>query len=365
MSTDASTVTAASITPTVTPMSSSSPRRFKVACIQMTSGEDMAANIIACIHQIRLAAAEGCKFIATPENTGRMTASTQKKNAATTSAAPATEETSSSNSASQPTAAAATSSAPSAASHPVLVAFAKLASELGVWILIGSIAVRIEGETRVANRSYLIGPKQTKTSMVDIDTMGAATSDTSSSVVSSFILASYDKVHMFDVPTLNGTESYMESSRVIPGSEVTLVSVPALAAGALIGMTICYDLRFPHLYRRMAQAGANMICIPSAFTVVTGQAHWHTLLRARAIETGAFILAPAQSTPDGTTHPGGRTTYGHSLIVGPWGDILADAKTASPTYVTAEIDLDQCDEVRRRIPSLTHDRPFTIVKVEA
>ena len=282
----------------------------------------MDSNIQVCARMIRQAASEGCKLVATPENTGRMTAVTQK--AATNNTAPS----SSSHSSPSPS-----SSVPPANSHPVLLALLSLAHELNIHILIGSLAVRVEGETRFANRCYLIGPNNK-------------------------ILAEYDKIFMFDVPALNGAESYLESARILPGSQSVLVNVPDLAEGAAIGLTICYDLRFPQLYRALAQAGANIITVPSAFTVVTGEAHWHSLLRARAIETGCWILAPAQSG----THPGNRQTFGHSLIVSPWGEIVADAGTEAPAFITTEIDLDKCEEVRKRIPSLTHDRPFTIAK---
>jgi predicted amidohydrolase len=176
----------------------------------------------------------------------------------------------------------------------------------------------------------------------------------------------YDKLHLFDVPSLNGSETYLESARVRPGSEAVLVDcssndVDGLGEGVRIGMSVCYDLRFPQLYRALAQAGASILTVPSAFTVVTGAAHWHALLRARAIETGCFVLAAAQVG----THPGSRKTYGHSLIVNPWGEILADAGGEGAGIIVAEIDLDEVTQARNRVPSLLHDRPFTLKTVRA
>ena len=199
-----------------------------------------------------------------------------------------------------------------------------------MWLLIGSVAVDIarepgvpEGERRLANRSYLI------------DAQGA-------------IVARYDKIHMFDVD-LAGGESYRESNAFRPGGEAVLAPTP----WGVLGMTVCYDLRFPQLYRGLAQEGADFLAIPSAFTVPTGKAHWHVLLRARAIETGCFVLAPAQWGE----HAEGRHTYGHSLIVDPWGEVLADAGEGVG-IVSARIDPARIAEARRMVPSLRHDRTF-------
>ena len=164
------------------------------------------------------------------------------------------------------------------------------------------------------------------------------------------IAARYDKIHMFDVDLGNG-ERYAESSTFAPGSQAVLVDLP----WGKLGLTICYDLRFPGLFRDLAQAGADMITVPSAFTQVTGEAHWHVLLRARAIETGTYVLAPAQTG----SHPGDRATYGHTLIVNPWGKILADGGT-EPGIVSAVIDVAEVARTRQKIPSLSHDRPFSI-----
>jgi predicted amidohydrolase len=208
------------------------------------------------------------------------------------------------------------------ASHKALQSFRELAVDTGLWLHCGSLAVLVEDE-RVANRSFLIDPK------------GA-------------IVARYDKIHMFDVDLGNG-ESYRESATFQPGGAAVLADTPW---GGL-GLTICYDLRFPQLYRSLAQAGARILAVPAAFTRTTGRAHWHVLLRARAIETGCFVLAPAQCGE----HEGGRQTYGHALIVSPWGTILADAGE-QPGYVMAQLDLDLVEDARGKVPSLSHDRLF-------
>ena len=168
------------------------------------------------------------------------------------------------------------------------------------------------------------------------------------------VVARYDKLHMFDV-TLSATETYRESSGYRPGSSATLAEVE----GAKIGMTICYDLRFPYLYRDLAQAGAQILTVPSAFAPETGAAHWDVLLRARAIETGAFVLAPAQCGTHHATHGRARKTYGHSLVVDPWGRVLGDGGTGIGVTLV-DIDLEAVDDARRRIPSLTHDRSYRI-----
>lgn len=206
--------------------------------------------------------------------------------------------------------------------HPALAAFIELACATGVWLLIGSLAIKAP-DGRVASRSLLVDPRGQ-------------------------IVARYDKIHMFDVDLGSG-ERYRESATIAPGAHAVLADTPW---GAL-GLSVCYDLRFPHLYRRMAQQGAAYLAIPSAFTRTTGRAHWHVLQRARAIENGAFVFAPAQCG----THAEGRETYGHSLIVDPWGTVLADAGE-EPGLIYAEIDPEQVEEARRRVPSLTHDRPF-------
>ncbi|QDL92033.1 carbon-nitrogen hydrolase family protein [Paroceanicella profunda] len=202
-------------------------------------------------------------------------------------------------------------------------------AELGVWLLIGSLALKTgDDDGRFANRSFLIGPD-------------------------GGIRARYDKIHMFDV-TLTDGESYRESAGFRPGEALVCADTP----WGPLGMTVCYDLRFPALYRALAQAGARLLTVPAAFTVPTGRAHWEVLLRARAIETGCFVLAPAQCG----THPGGgetpRRTWGHSLVVAPWGEVLADAGEA-PGVTLVDLDLALVDSARRKVPSLQHDRPFS------
>ena len=266
----------------------------KFACVQMTAGPEVGPNLDAAAALIREAAADGAKFIFTPENTSII-----EPNRELALAKSFTQD-----------------------EHPGLPHFSKLAKELGVWLLIGSMPIRVEPE-RLANRSFLI------------DNQGR-------------IITHYDKIHLFDVDLPNG-EVYRESERIRPGSQAVLAPTPW---GGL-GMTVCYDLRFPQLYRDLAHAGAAMISIPAAFTVPTGEAHWHVLLRARAIETGAFVFAPAQCG----THAGGRRTYGHSLIVAPWGEILAEAGDQPGTIATV-VDFSQVAAARGMIPSLRHDRDY-------
>ena len=267
-----------------------------VACVQMRSGTDVEANVAHASALIRQAAAKGARLIGTPEMTSLM----NRKPGATFSAS--TDE----------------------AGDAALAAFRQLARELEVDLLIGSLAIRAEGE-KCANRSFLIGPD------------GA-------------VKARYDKIHMFDVQ-LNAGNIYRESESYAAGSS----TVVAEAGGAKLGMTVCYDLRFPHLFRDLAKAGAEIIAVPAAFTRITGEAHWHVLLRARAIETGCFVMAPAQ----GGRHEDGRETYGHSLIVAPWGEIVAEADHAEPGVIVAVLDLDEVASARSKIPALTHDRAYS------
>ena len=266
----------------------------KFACVQMTAGPEVGPNLDAAAALIREAAAGGAKFIFTPENTSII-----EPNRELAIAKSFTQD-----------------------EHPGLPHFSKLAKELGVWLLIGSMPIRVEPE-RLANRSFLI------------DDQGR-------------IITHYDKIHLFDVDLPNG-EVYRESERIRPGSQAVLAPTPW---GGL-GMTVCYDLRFPQLYRDLAHAGAAIISIPAAFTVPTGEAHWHVLVRARAIETGAFVLAPAQCG----THAGARRTYGHSLIIAPWGEILAEAGDQPGTIATV-VDFSQVAAARGMIPSLRHDRDY-------
>lgn len=269
-----------------------SASHFKAALVQMRTGKDVDANIAAASALIREAAAQGAQFVATPETTSLMELGAERLFA---NIVPEGEDR-------------------------ALQAFRGLAAELEIHLLIGSLAILV-GERRAANRSFMTGPDGQ-------------------------IMARYDKIHMFDVDLGNG-EAYRESKNYQAGGEACLVDLPF----GRLGMSICYDLRFPYLYRSLAQGGADFLTVPSAFTQQTGEAHWHVLLRARAIETGCFLFAPAQ----GGRHENGRETFGHSLIIAPWGEILAEAGT-DPCVITAEIDLARVKEARSRVPSLTHDR---------
>jgi predicted amidohydrolase len=217
------------------------------------------------------------------------------------------------------------------ADDPFLAGMRELARELGAWLLLGSLVIDPAGEPgaeigeeRLANRSFLL------------DSTGG-------------VVARYEKIHMFDIDLPSG-ESYRESNAYRPGGPTVVAETP----WGRLGMSVCYDVRFPYLYRALAQAGADFLSVPSVFTVPTGRAHWHVLLRARAIENGAFVFAPAQWGE----HAAGRKSYGHSLIVDPWGEILADCGEEIG-FVTARIDPAKIAEARRSVPSLTHDRAFT------
>ena len=270
------------------------PSSFKAACIQLRSSDDVSENISETSRLVREAARQGARFIATPENTTLMA----------------------------PDGSAKLANSFDEAHDPALPVFSALAKELGVWLLIGSLAIKVS-DTKTANRSFLFAPDGS-------------------------IAARYSKIHLFDVALASG-EVYRESNTVAGGD----AAVVADTGFGPIGLSVCYDLRFPQLYRRLAQKGAFLLTVPSAFTVPTGEAHWHVLLRARAIENGAFVMAPAQ----GGTHANGRKTYGHSLIVGPWGDVLAEAGT-EPGVIVADIDPGLAAEARVRVPNLQHDRPF-------
>ena len=277
---------------------------FTAACVQFTAARDHEPNIQIVSDLVRRARDADADFVLTPENTGLI----------------------------EPIGKLRREKARDEANHPVLAALCEVARETGAWLLIGSLAVDIsrepgvpEGERRLANRSYLI------------NSVGG-------------IVAHYDKIYMFDVD-LAGGESYRESNAFRPGERAALAETP----WGVLGMTVCYDLRFPQLYRALAQAGADFLAIPSSFTVPTGKAHWHVLMRARAIENGCFVFAPAQWGE----HAERRRTYGHSLIVDPWGKVLADAGEGIG-IVSAQIDPARIVEVRRMVPSLNHDRPFTM-----
>lgn len=273
------------------------PASFVAACVQMRSGLDRARNTRDALALIAEAAGEGAKFIATPE----MTNVVDRRGSRLLENLPGED------------------------GLEEITAFAGAAREHGVWLLIGSMALA-DGRGKAANRSFLFAPDGT-------------------------IAARYDKLHMFDVDLPNG-ESWKESKIYEPGAEAVLVNTPF----ARLGLTICYDVRFPGLYRGLAQAGADVLCAPAAFTRQTGEAHWETLLRARAIENGAFVIAPAQ----GGKHEDGRETYGHSMIIDPWGKILAHADHDAPGVVLAEIDPSKAREARQRIPNLGLEQKFKI-----
>lgn len=272
---------------------------FTAACLQLNSSAVVAENIATVSGLARQAASRGARFITTPEVTTLVTR--MQADVIRSSTFPQDED-------------------------PAVAAFQALAEELQVWLLIGSIPIRLS-DTQAANRCFLFDPRGR-------------------------IAASYDKIHMFDVDLPNG-ERYRESKSFAPGQRAVLHNLP----WGRLGLSICYDLRFPHLYRALAKAGADFITIPAAFTKTTGEAHWHILLRARAIETGCFIIAAAQT---GTHSGDGRKTYGHSLIVSPWGEILADAGE-EVGFILAEIDPARVAKARSQVPSLTHDVDYQMV----
>jgi deaminated glutathione amidase len=277
-------------------MTAAAEKRFRAALVQLRSGRDAEANVQSAEALIRRAAAGGAAYVQTPENTALMELEPKL-----VVAAARTEE----------------DSVP-------LARLRALAKELGIYLHIGSLAIKLDG-THVANRSYIIDP------------VGG-------------IAARYDKLHLFDVD-LAGGESYRESDQARPGATAILADLPF----GRIGLSICYDLRFAALYRTLALSGAELIAVPAAFTKQTGEAHWHVLIRARAIETGAFVLAATQ----GGFHENGRSTFGHSLIVSPWGEILAEGGE-EPGVIFADLDLAACAEARATIPALKHGRDFAV-----
>ncbi|MFZ0197117.1 MAG: carbon-nitrogen hydrolase family protein [Pseudolabrys sp.] len=271
---------------------------FKAAMIQMRSGLTPGANSDDAVRMIGEAKSAGADYVLTPEMTNILAARREQLFSVVVE-----EEADAS-----------------------LATLREVARKLGIYVHIGSLAIKISPD-RAANRSFLIGPKGD-------------------------ILARYDKIHMFDVD-LAGGESYRESRNYRPGELAVLADLP----WGRLGLTVCYDLRFPALYRALAEAGATMLAIPSAFTKQTGEAHWHVLMRARAIENGSFVFAAAQ----GGKHENGRDTYGHSLIVDPWGSIIAEGGT-QPGVIMAEINPAEVASARARIPSLQHGRRFEIVE---
>lgn len=278
-------------------MNSDGQTALRVACVQTCSGRDVDQNIADISKQIAEAAAKGAQFILTPEVTNLMEENNQ----------------------------ALRRSVGKQSDDKAVAAFSALTKQLGVHLLIGSLGLHDDTGDKLVNRSVMFLPDGS-------------------------IAATYDKIHMFDVD-LGGGETYRESANYAAGDRAVVAELPF----GQLGLSICYDVRFAHLYRTLAQAGAQMIAVPAAFTKVSGQAHWHVLLRARAIETGCFVFAPAQAG----LHENGRETYGHSLIISPWGEILAEAGE-STDIIYADIDLALVDQARGKIAALQHDRDFSL-----
>lgn len=273
---------------------------MKTALIQMSSTDDPQTNLRTVQEFIANAASSGADFVLTPEVSNCVSTSRSHQK----SVLSAEDE------------------------DATLAALREQAAELNIWLLIGSLGLKTsDPDGRFANRSFLIAPDGE-------------------------IQARYDKIHMFDVQ-VTPEETYRESDGYRPGAR----AVVADTSFGAIGMSICYDIRFPYLYRALAQAGARILTIPAAFSHVTGAAHWHSLLRARAIETGCFVLAPAQTGTHFCGKGQSRRTYGHSIAVSPWGEILLDAGTEPGVYMV-DVDLAEIDEARRKVPSLTHTRHF-------
>ncbi len=273
---------------------------MKVGLVQLTSGDDPALNLLATVAAIREAADRGAAFVLTPEVTNCVSASRAHQTGVLQHEA-----------------------------HDItLEGLRAAAATLGVWFSIGSLALKTDDpDGRFANRSFMINPKGD-------------------------IVAHYDKIHMFDVD-VSPTETYRESAGYRAGDRAVLADTPF----GKVGLSICYDLRFAYLYRALAQAGAAILVVPSAFSPVTGAAHWQALLKARAIETGCFVLAAAQTGQHPVVAGKSRQTYGHSMVISPWGEVLVDAGVQAGVEII-DIDLKDVSHARRRIAALTHDRPF-------
>ena len=273
---------------------------MKVALLQLTASDDPAENLVMVRAMLREAAAQGAGFVATPEVTNCV--STNRTHQA--------------------------SVLEPEAGNSFLAAMRKEVEALGVWLLLGSLAVKTDDpQGRFANRSFLIDPK-------------------------GHVTARYDKIHMFDVE-IDSTETYRESSGYRPGHQAVIAQTPF----ATLGLSICYDMRFPQLYQALARAGAQVLTVPAAFSPVTGAAHWHSLLRARAIETGCYVIAPAQTGTHSASTGKPRQTYGHSLAVSPWGEVLLDAGT-EPGIHTFDLSLENVENARRRVPALRNAQEF-------
>ena len=269
----------------------------RIALFQATSGIDPAANATALVSAVEAAAKGGAAMLFTPEMSGLL----DKDRTRMIGQVSVERE------------------------DRVLAAVREAATKAGIWVHLGSLAVIAEGSDKLANRGFVI------------DSAGE-------------IRARYDKIHLFDVDLPTG-ESWRESASYAPGAATVVVRDTPVGA---LGLTICYDLRFPALFAALAEAGAELISVPAAFTVPTGMAHWHLLLRARAVEAGLFVVAAAQ----GGNHEDGRATYGHSLVVGPWGEVLLDMAARHGELGFAEIELGRIAEVRARVPALNHRRPI-------
>lgn len=273
---------------------------MRTALLQMTSSDDPGENLETVRQMMAEAAAGGAGFVLTPEVTNCLSGSRTRQKQVLRH-----EE-----------------------DDPTLAALRAEAARHGVWLLLGSLGLKThDDDGRFANRQFLISPQGE-------------------------ITARYDKIHMFDVQ-VSAEETFRESDGYRPGTRAVVAETPF----AKIGMTICYDVRFAYLHRALARAGAQILTVPAAFSHVTGEAHWHALLRARAIETGCFVLAPAQTGKHPASRGPSRRTYGHSLAVAPWGEVLADAGT-EPGVTFVDLDLEKVEEARRRVPALTHDREF-------
>lgn len=273
---------------------------MKTALLQLNVSDDPLANLAVTRDMLADAAGQGAQFVLTPEVTNCISMSRDHQRAVLHLEA----------------------------DDPTLAALRADAAALGIWLLIGSLGLKTEdADGRFANRSFLIGPQGE-------------------------IAARYDKIHMFDVQ-VTPTETWKESSAYRPGNEAVLARAPF----GNIGMTICYDIRFPALHQALAEAGAEILTIPAAFSPVTGKAHWHSLLRARAIETGCFVLAPAQTGTHASATHKTRDTYGHSLVVSPWGEVLVDAGTQAGVYMF-DLDMTQTGLARAKVPSMSHRRAF-------
>ena len=270
------------------------------ALVQLNSSDDPEANLPIIRSFVMDAATRGAQFILTPEVTNCVTNSTRQKNIVLTKES----------------------------DDKTLRSLQALSAELQVWLLIGSLALKIDDpDGRFANRSFLIDPRGK-------------------------VIARYDKIHMFDVQ-ISAEETYQESAAFRPGDRAVLAQTEFGA----VGLSICYDLRFPHLYQKLALAGARILTVPAAFSPITGKAHWETVLRARAIETGCYIFAPAQTGDHHVKHGRPRRTYGHSLVISPWGEVLLDAGV-QPGVFCFEWQDDDITKARNRVPSLSHIRPF-------